>query len=320
MKGSFGSCWEGKESDITSLLLYKHLDEVLSEQKTLMKANKTKWSVKMKYLKLLLIIPLIVSVITTKAQAEKIGSCMTAECIDYFHKWKVMASAKRVLAMSTLADFYYLGYGTEKNLEQSIRYYRKASRFQFTYAQYRAGLFYLTEEAFIDHSEGIKYLKKAARNGHLESAFILGVIYGTGKLADKDVDESDKWLVKALEGEHATAQKYANYLYNSGQVDKDNYMKVNELISELNLDFTESEQSVLSKNTTEIQWPEKSGIEVIEVSAPSMAAIFDYELNELKKAAPATNIATGTRIQGRKCEQIFSCEFTSQEDLLRWGI
>jgi len=232
-----------------------------------------------------------------------------------------MASAKRVLAMSVLADLYYVGYGTEKDLEQSIRYYRKASRFQFAYAQYRAGIFYLSEEAYIDHKEGIKFLKKAARNGHTGSAFMLSVIYNTGKLADKDVAESDKWLAKALVGEHDAAQTYANYLYKSGQVDEDHYVKVNEFISELNLDTPENErnQTVLSNNLTDIQWPEQSEIEVIEVSAPSITAIFDYELNRLKKTAPATNLATGTRIPGRTCEKMLRCGHMDEFEFQKMG-
>lgn len=252
-------------------------------------------------------------------KAVVLESCMEEKCIVYFNKWKVMASAKRVLAMSTLAEFYYLGYGTEKDLKKSIKYFRRASRYQFSYAQYRAGLFYLLEEGFIDYQEGIKYLKKAARNGHIESAFLLGVIFGTGSLGIKDVGESDKWLAKALTAQHAFAQKYANHLYNIGEVNDGHYIKVNDFIRELNIGEAENEEGILAENSTEIQWPNDTEIEVISVSAPSLYEAFDYELNELKTAAPATNIATGTHIQGRTCSDIFSCEFVSKEDLWRLG-
>ncbi len=274
-----------------------------------------------KVIALTLVVVITSSIFPADAQSEKNEACKTQECVEYFHKWKVMASAKRVLAMSVLADLYYVGYGTEKDLEESIRYYRKASRFQFAYAQYRAGIFYLSEEAYIDHKEGIKFLKKAARNGHIESAFMLSVIYNTGKLADMDVPVSDKWLAKALVGEHDSAQKYANYLYKSGQVDEEHYVKVNEFISELNLDTPENErnQTVLSNNLTDIEWPEQSEIEVIEVSAPSIAAIFDYELDRLKTTEPATNLATGTRIPGRTCEQMTRCGYMDEFEFQKMG-
>lgn len=95
------------------------------------------------------------------------------------------------------------------------------------------------EENFIDNEQGIKYLRKVANNGHVESAFLLGVIFSTGELGIKDVGESDKWLVKALKDKHFTAQKYASYLYKSGQVNDSHYIKVNKVISELQFTMLE---------------------------------------------------------------------------------
>jgi hypothetical protein len=224
-----------------------------------------------------------------------------------------MASAKRVLAMSTLAEFYYIGYGTEKNLAKSIKYFRKASRYKFSYAQYRAGLFYLTEENFLDRDEGIKYLKKAARNGNSESSFILGVIYGTGKFGIRDVGQSDKWLLKALKNQHDLAQKYATYLYKSGQVDETNYTEVNKFIRLLTDDLIES-----NKVNQDINWPQHTGLEVITVSSPSLDEAFDFALNILKTAEPGTNSTTGTNILARRCDQMLSCTFITGDDL--WNL
>lgn len=231
-----------------------------------------------------------------------------------------MARAKRVSAMSALAELYYQGYGTEKNLKLSIRYFRKASRYQFSYAQYRAGVFYLMEEEYLDNKEGIKYLRQAARNGHVESAFLLAVIFGTGELGIKDVGESDKWLEKALKGKHTVAQKYAGYLYNSGQVDNGHYVKVNEIISELKLTKVATRKAESNSNSTIIAWPTDPNREVITVNAPEVDDVFDYELAHLKTAPPATNLATGTRIQGRRCEKIMSCYHVDKEDFWRYAI
>jgi len=243
---------------------------------------------------------------------------MEEKCIIYFNKWKIMARSKRVSAMSAVAELYYQGYGTEKNLEKSIRYFRKASRYQFAYAQYRAGVFYLMEEDFIDKEEGIKYLRKAARNGHTESAFLLGVIFGTGELGIKDVGESDKWLEKALKKKHSVAQKYAGYLYKSGQVGEGHYARVNDIISELKVRQVSTSKSDNRSNNTIIEWPTDPNREVITVTAPELDDVFDYELAHLKTAPPATNLATGTRIQGRRCEKIFSCYHVDKEDFWRY--
>ncbi|WP_198559842.1 tetratricopeptide repeat protein [Colwellia sp. 12G3] len=245
---------------------------------------------------------------------------MEEKCIAYFNKWKIMAIAKRVTAISAVAELYYQGYGTKKNLIQSIRYFRKASRYQFAYAQYRTGIFYLMEDDFIDNQEGIKYLKKAARNGHTESAFLLGVIFGTGELGIKDVGESDKWLEKALIGKHSVAQKYAGYLNKSGQIDRNYYSRVNDFIIELDVisHGTEKDQGKTAQSQVDIQWPSDSQREVITISSPTLGDVFDYELANLKTAPPASNLATGTRIQGRKCEKIFSCYKVDKEDFWRY--
>jgi len=276
----------------------------------------------MNYIKILIpVIFLIVITAPLTTQAISVEPCMEKKCIKYFNQWKVMARGKRVSAMSAVAELYYQGYGTEKNLEKSIRYFRKASRYQFAYAQYRTGVFYLMEEDFIDNEEGIKYLRKAARNGHTESAFLLGVIFATGELGIKDVGESDKWLEKALKKKHSVAQKYAGYLYKSGQVDEGHYIKVNEIISELKVTLpdTKNVQGQVAKINADIQWPNDPNREVITVSAPALDEIFDYELANLRTAPPATNLATGTKIQGRKCEKIFSCYQVDKEDFWRYA-
>ena len=189
-----------------------------------------------------------------------------------------MARGKHADAMTVLAELYYQGHGTQKNIKKSIQYFRKASVYQSAYAQYRAGVFYLMEEDFIDTDKGIKYLRKAANNGHAESAFLLGAIFGTGELGIKDVGESDKWLVKALEDRHLVAQKYAGYLYKTGQVDNEHYIKVNEVIRALaiqaahNEEFTEKTVSP----TSEIQWLNRPNNTKDSVQTDSLEGVFNY--------------------------------------------
>jgi hypothetical protein len=232
-----------------------------------------------------------------------------------------MANAKRATAMSAVGELYYQGYGTEKNLDQSLRYFRKASRYRFTYAHYRTGIFYLMEEGFIDNEEGIKYLKKAARSGHTESAFLLGVIYGTGELGLKDVGESDKWLVKALNRKHSFAQKYAGYLYKTGQVNEGQYIKVNDVIKDIKIITSNTHQDIgqETKLNAEIQWPSDANREVITVSAPALEDVFDYELENLRLTGPTINSATGSNIRGRRCEKILSCYEIDKEDFWRYA-
>lgn len=234
-----------------------------------------------------------------------------------------MASTKRVTAMSALGELYYQGYGTEKNLDKSLQYFRKASKYQFAYAQYRTGVFYLMEENFIDNEQGIKYLRKAANNGHVESAFLLGVIFSTGELGIKDVGESDKWLVKALKDKHFTAQKYAGYLYKSGQFNDSHYIKVNKVISELQFTVLEKNDTKgqVAKTKTEIHWPHDPSIEVITKSdpVPALGSAFDFELFNTQPTKLSTHLGIDTVKKLSKCEKIFSCYNLDKQDFWRYA-
>jgi len=248
---------------------------------------------------------------------------MEAKCVDYFKQWKVLASRKYSLAASVMGELYYQGYGTEVDLKKSLKYFRRAAKYKFTYAQFRTGLFYLLEPDFIDYDDGISYLKKAARRGHAESAFLLALAFGSGEYGEKDVEESDKWLAKALEAKHTKAQKYAEYLYNNKAIEHDNYPKIAEFIANMSSESSKtktSDQPASLEQRNEIQWPEDNEIEVLTVSAPSVEQVFDDAIARLRNNPPASIGTTGTRIIGKTCDEILSCAKTDRDDFERLTI
>ncbi len=237
------------------------------------------------------------------SHAIPIDSCMEEKCIKFFKKWKTKARTQQDIAISALGALYYQGYGTEKSLSQSIKYFRKASRYQFAYAQYRAGVFYLMEEDFINNVQGLKYLKRAAKNGHAESAFLLGVIFGTGEIGIKDVGESDKWLEQALIANHAVAKRYVRYLLSSGQVDDEHYVRVNKLMTN---QFLSSQQAETDKQT-----------------------FFNNSINWSIAAEQESNISTKDYLkgdflfyngeEGMQCDKILSCYHINNESFWRYA-
>ena len=239
---------------------------------------------------------------------------MEEQCVEYFNKWQVKAKGQCADAITVLAELYYQGHGTKKDLIKSIQYFRKASIYQSSYAQYRAGVFYLMEEDFIDTDKGIKYLRKSAKNGNAESAFLLGIIFGTGELGIKDVGESDKWLVKALEDQHVVAQKYAGYLYKSGQVNKENYIKVNEVISELTNQATYNEgiSEKLVSPMAEIQWLNMPRKTTNTMQTKSLDDVFKYDLFGTKKVASDDII--DMEASKNQCGKIFTCYQVNREN------
>ena len=264
----------------------------------------------MTYLKILLVTFILAfSFLPWPTQAISINSCMEEQCIVYFNKWKTMANEKDASAMSTVAELYYQGYGTEKNLSKSIHYFRQASRLQFTHAQYRTGVFYLMEEDFIDHQEGLKYLRIAAVNDHTESAFLLAVIYGTGELGIKDVGESDKWLEKALQLKHVKAGQYARSLYKSGQVNEEHYVKVNAFISSLigTMPETETETGKVARAKVDIQWLHNSNQDVMAVPVSGLKGNFDYVKAAFKIQSPEIKANAEPESEKISCAKLFSC-------------
>lgn len=275
---------------------------------------------KLKVLALTLVVVTSSMLTPTTAQAAKIEACMTQECIEYFNKWKKMSYRKYNTALSVMGELYYQGYGTEKNLDKSLKYFKKAAKYKFTYAEYRTALFYLEEKEYLDTDRGIKYLKRAARNGHTESAFLLALTYGSGELTDKDTEESDKWLNKAIKGKNSKSKSYASFLQQSGELTYKDYPKVSTMIALLREEakpITQAEPTDLMVEETKIIWPEENDTEVIQVSAPSVEAIFDHELAYLTISPPASQGSTGTRIIGKSCADMISCGTSSQGDFER---
>jgi TPR repeat protein len=284
----------------------------------------TKKMLIMKKINLYLIILAVsfASIAGNNAKAAQIEPCMTQICIDYFNKWKKLSYRKYNTALSTMGEFYYEGYGTEKNLDKSFKYFKKAAKYKYPYAEYRTALFYLAEEGYFDTDRGIKYLKRAARNGHKESAFLLALIYGSEELIEKDTEESDKWLNKAIEGNHSKSQRYANFLHNNGDITHNSYPKVATTISLLNKASAEStltEQMNVIADDNVIQWPENNNHEVILVSAPKVEEVFDYALGYLQINPPASRGTTGTRIVGRTCADNFSCGRMNEFEFQKMG-
>jgi len=115
------------------------------------------------------------------------------------------------------------------------------------------------------------------------------------------------------------AQKYAGYLYKSGQVDEGHYAKVNEMINELKVTLPEAERGGIVQSNVNIQWPNDPNMEVISVAASTLDDVFGYELANLSTVRSTTNVVTGTKVQGRKCEKIFSCYKVDKEDFWRYA-
>ena len=108
----------------------------------------------------------------------------------------------RTDAMRALADLYRTGQGTQVNPEQSQNYLKKASQSFDKDATKRLGDSYFET----DPKQALRYYEQAAEAGHVEAAYIAGVMYAENFEIRPNSAKSATLLRQAAEGGHAAAQ------------------------------------------------------------------------------------------------------------------
>lgn len=67
-----------------------------------------------------------------------------------------------------------------------------------------------------DSTEAVKWLRKAATEGHVKAQYNLGVIYSKGAGIEKDIYAAANWFYLAAEQDHPKAQYYLGLFYGKG--------------------------------------------------------------------------------------------------------
>ncbi|WP_181902249.1 tetratricopeptide repeat protein [Thalassotalea euphylliae] len=120
-------------------------------------------------------------------------SCLSAKCRSYFNDFDVYASSGHKEAIATIAEMYYHGYGTKKNLRRAVKYYKKAAFKGVPSAQYKMGLIYLYNDHYQDTEKGLTNIQQAAQRQHPGAMHTLGLIY----LHNQNLAQADYWLAQA---------------------------------------------------------------------------------------------------------------------------
>jgi len=108
----------------------------------------------------------------------------------------------RTDAMRALSDIYRTGQGTIPNTDMSRKLLKKASESFDKDATKRLGDSYFES----DPKEALKHYEKAAEAGHIEAAYIAGVMYAENYEIRPNSARSAQFLKQAAEGGHAAAQ------------------------------------------------------------------------------------------------------------------
>ena len=244
--------------------------------------------------------------------ATGLEACNTAECKDYFDAYKILTKRGHSDAMATLGELYYSGYGTEKDIKQALKWFRRAAKFGNTTAQYKAGVMYLQNTDYQDIDKGITLLKKSTKVDFSPSALVLGKVYLDGHLVEQDQQEADNWLAKAYELNNNEAKALAKQLK---EAEYANTLALPKLFS-----LVEADKGAASGSDSPI-----GEMETLTVTAPDYKKYFDDEIARLNNTRPDTKSGTGSNIAGRTCAEMWGCSSEGDGERIRdvmfsdWG-
>lgn len=267
-----------------------------------------------------LLLTLIMALFSITSNSAKLSPCDTEECQQYFKKYKNFARIGYADAMSALGEFYYHGYGTEKNLDKALKQFRRATKYGAYAAPVKVALLRLTEPSLRDTEEAIKYLKKAARNNNPDANFLLGMIYYSHNFGEYDIKLSDKHLTKAYDLGHYLILEFISYMQSKNTLTPENFP---ELTAQLGNSIKRGETKKITdiKNFYSNSFVQNTSliddIEVIEVQEPALSEIFDEQFEIFKHSMPNNSTATGTLIKGRTCDKMVNCKTVSKDDFKR---
>jgi TPR repeat protein len=114
--------------------------------------------------------------------------------------------------------FYEDGYGVSKDVNEAVKWYRKASEQGYALAQFTLGLCYENGVGLEkDSSEALKWICEAAEQGSAAAQLDLGMRCISGNGLEQNADEAVRWFTKAASQGLAYAQYQLGQCYHLGQ-------------------------------------------------------------------------------------------------------
>lgn len=125
---------------------------------------------------------------------------------DKFEQYQARAAQGDAEAMYHLSRAYAASYGTERNIEESMRWLRQSAELGYAVAQETLGYFLLMgENTGRNPEEGWAWTEKAAAQGSANSQMALGVSLLSGRDRNQDLARGRELLEKSIAQGNAMA-------------------------------------------------------------------------------------------------------------------
>ncbi len=155
---------------------------------------------------------------TRRPSAYSLQAIAKALNIEDLQALEDKATAGDPEAQTTLALAYHAGVLLKQNDAEALRLLHKAADHDFMAAEESLGIFAAAGIGIEQPApaEAIDWYKKAVRQGSLDAATNIGLMYAQGRGVPKDHAEALTWLRQAAEGGDAIAQYNLALLYSRG--------------------------------------------------------------------------------------------------------
>ncbi len=132
--------------------------------------------------------------------------------------YRMAANNKVFEAMKEIAPILYYGVGVDKNIEEGIKWFAEAAKYNDAFSQYKLGEIYFNgfNGVQANKEEGLKLYKQSAEQNFVLALHDLGLIYASGSYVEKDNNEAFKYFKRAAELKYKESQFVVGKLYAEG--------------------------------------------------------------------------------------------------------
>ena len=160
---------------------------------------------------------------------EAVALYEAGEYEEALGKFLTLAEAGNATAMAWTGFLYEQGLGTEKSVDEAMRWFTQAAELGDGYSmQYIGRLYYfgkLNDAGEADYAQALEWTQQAYDSGHVDAEMLeaVGLMYFFGNGTQTDYDQAEYWLTLAAELDRTEAMHRLGEIYDSHREDVEDH-------------------------------------------------------------------------------------------------